>query len=186
MATVSTEARYTPEDLLFMEDGHRYELIDGRLVERHMGALASLIGSTLMTLVGIHVRAQRLGLVFNPECGYQIFGKEGNNVRFADGSFIRRGRLPDDRPPNGHMRMAPDLVVEVVSPNDLAYEVEQKVEDYLQVGVRLIWVVFPNTCRVMVYRPDGKVARLIATDELSGEDVIPGFTCRLDEVFAGI
>jgi len=186
MATGSLETQYTPEDLLLMPDGHRYDLIDGQLKERHMGAEASSIAMAIYLLIGPHIRSRGLGRPFNSECGYQIFGAAGNNVRFPDGSFIARGKLPDDRAPRGHVRIAPDWVLEVVSPNDLAEELEQKIEEYLQVGVRLIWVVFPVTRRIMVYRRGGQVSRLTPADQLSGEDVIPDFVCRVEEVFAGI
>jgi Uma2 family endonuclease len=186
MATSILEKPYVAEDLLRMEDGHRYELIDGQLVERHMGAKASLIGCNLLKLVGQHAQIHGLGLVFQADCGYQIFGENANRVRFADGSFICRGRLPNDEPPDGHIRIAPDLVSEVVSPNDGACELEQKIEEYLKAGIRLIWVVYPSTRRVMIYRAEGSVTRLTTADQLPGEDVLPGFSCRVEELFAGV
>src|SRR5438105_8085345 len=154
------EKTYVPEDLLRMEDGHRYELIDGQLLERHMGARASRIGLKLMSRVDQFVDPHGLGLVFPADCGYQIFGENANRVRFPDGSFIRRGRLPNDEPPDGHIRVVPDLVLEVISPNDEACELDQKIEDYLTAGIRLIWVVYPSTQRVMVYRSGGSISRL--------------------------
>jgi len=71
----------------------------------------------------------------------------------------------------------------VVSPNDLAWEVDLKVTEYLQAGVPLLWVFYPDTRTVSVYRASGKTARLSAEDTLSGEDVLPGFTCPVAEVF---
>src|SRR5262245_19323125 len=124
MNTISTLEQHSPEELLSLADGHRYELIDGQLVERKMGARASLIAAAIIHLLRQHARAQGLDLVFATDCGYQIFANNPGRVRFPDGSFIRRGRLPNDEPPAGHVRIAPDLVVEVVSPNDLAEEVE--------------------------------------------------------------
>lgn len=184
MNTASILTQRSPEELLNLEDGHRFELIDGQLVERKMGAKASLIAGTIIHLLHQHVRAGSLGLIFATDCGYQIFPNTPNRVRFPDGSFIRRGQLPNDEPPEGHVRIAPDLVVEVVSPNDLAEEVEEKIEDYLQAGVPLIWVVYPSTRRVMVYRPDGRCTRLTDAQELDGEGVLQGFRCRVEELFA--
>jgi Uma2 family endonuclease len=121
--------------------------------------------------------------VFPEGTSFQCFPDEPDKVRRADVSFIRFGRLTREQPPEGHIRLAPDLAVEVVSPNDLAYDVDSKVEDYLQAGVRLVWVVNPVTRTVRVHRPDGPGATLRADDELTGGDVLPGFSCRIRELF---
>jgi Uma2 family endonuclease len=125
-----------------------------------------------------------LGRVFAPDCGYQIFPNRPKRVRFADASFIASGRLPGDKVPLGHVQIPPDLAVEVISPRDSAYKVEEKIEDYLEAGIRLIWVVYPNTRRILIYRQNGSLSRLGTDDELTGDDVIPGFHCRAAEVFA--
>ena len=184
MNTLSTLAQHSPEELLNLPDGPRYELIDGQLVERKMGARTSLVAASIIHLLRQHAHTHGLGLIFATDCGYQIFANQPGRVRFPDASFIRRGRLPNDEPPEGHVRTVPDLVVEVVSPNDLAEELEAKVEDYLQAGVSLMWVVYPATRSVLVYRPDGRCTRLTAAQELEGEDVLPGFRCRVEELFA--
>ena len=74
-------------------------------------------------------------------------------------------------------------MLEVVSPNDLAWEVDMKVTEYLQAGVRLVWVFYPDTRTVWVSRADGQAARLGASETLSGADVLPGFTCPVADVF---
>ena len=83
----------------------------------------------------------------------------------------------------GWLTIVPDLAVEVVSPNDTAYEVEQKAREYLGVGARLVWVVYPNIRSVRVHRPDGTEAMRREGDELGGESVLPGFACRVGELF---
>jgi len=187
MSTPQTAIRYTPEDLLSMEGGHRYDLVNGQLVERHMGAESSRIAQLINQRIGLFADSQQRGLVWGPDCGYQIFTDDPNKVRYPDGSFITRGRLPDDLPPRGHMRIPADLMIEVVSPHDLAWEVDHKVDEFLRAGVRLIWVLYPDTRTVLVYRPGSAVTRLSNADELSGEDVLPGFTCRINELFpAGV
>jgi Uma2 family endonuclease len=183
MAAVLQDKEYTPEDLLTMNGGPRYELIRGHLVEKPMSAKASWIAVTVVSLIGPFARSKRIGLLFGSDCGYQCFSTDPKRVVFPDASFIRRGRLPNDRPPDGHVRIPPDWALEVVSPNNLAEELMQKIEDYLQAGVRLIWVIFPNPCTVLVFRPNGSVSLLKPGAELSGEDVIPGFTCRVAELF---
>src|SRR5262249_10914622 len=96
---------------------------------------------------------------------------------------IHAGRLPGDELPDGHVTIPPDLAVEVVSPNDLFYEVDRKVQEYLQAGVRLVWVVNPD-CRLgWVHRADGSVGCVREQDELTGEDVLPAFRCPLRLIF---
>src|SRR5262244_3356306 len=172
MTLATTAAHYTPEDLLALPDYGRFELIDGQLVERKMGAKSSLAATNLLGLVWHFVRSNNLGLVFQADYGYQIFTEEPGRIRFADASFIRRGKLSEDRVPQGHCRVAPDLVIEAVLPNDTAYEVEDKIAQWLGAGVQLVWVLYPETQRVQVHRADGTVTKLRSAEQLSGEDVI--------------
>jgi Uma2 family endonuclease len=83
----------------------------------------------------------------------------------------------------GHVRVAPDLAIEVVSPNDLFYDVRQKVGEYLNAGVRLVWILNPDKGEVDVYRVDGTYQLLKNGDSLDGEDVVPGFVVPLAEIF---
>ena len=186
MALATTTTYYTPEDLLALPDYGRFELIDGHLMERKVGAKSSYVATKLLIRMGYFVESHHLGLVFQADCGYQIFAEEPNRVRFADGSFIRRGQLPEDRPPQGHCRVAPDLVIEAVSPHDTAYELEANIAQWLGAGVRLVWVIYPETQHVQVHRADGTVTKLQATDQLVGEDVVPGFQCQIAEVFQSL
>ena len=183
MAAVLLDKEYTPEDLLAMSDGPRYELFKGRLVEKSMGAKASLIAVAVTYLLGPFARGKRLGLVFGSDCGYQCFATDPKRVVFPDASFIRRGRLPNDEAPDGHVHIPPDMALEVVSPSNLAEQLMQKILDYLQAGVRLIWVVFPRSRTLLVFRSNNSVSRLKPEDELSGEEIIPGFASRVAELF---
>jgi Uma2 family endonuclease len=93
-------------------------------------------------------------------------------------SFIRLDRYPVKRLSNeGFITIPPDLAVEVISPNDLASELDEKLEEYLRAGVRLIWVINPQTRTLQIFRADRSGSRLHETDELLGEDVVPGFCC---------
>lgn len=94
--------------------------------------------------------------------------------------------MPNDTPPTGHCRVTPDLAIEAVSPNDIAYAVEAKIEQWLAAGVRLVWVLYPDTQRLHVHRQDGTASKLRADDMLSGEDVVPGFQCRVAEIFQDV
>ena len=173
----------TPEDLLAMPDGDLYELIDGHPVEKTLGAQSSWINTRLLRFLDEFCDANRLGWVFSPETGYQCFPWSPNFVRKPDASVVRRGRLPGGEPPTGNVRIPPDLAVDVVSPNDTYYEVEGKVREYLRVGVPLVWVVNPATRMVRVHRPGGSLTDLEEGQELTGETVLPGFRCRVGDLF---
>jgi Uma2 family endonuclease len=179
---VETKVYYTPEDLLAMPDGQSYELVDGQLVERKMGFESGWVGSRLLVRLGRYGEEHELGDAVSSEVGYQCFPHRPGLVRKPDVSFVRHGRLPGAALPKGWARIPPDLAVEVVSPNDLYEELEEKLDDYEKAGVPLIWVISPKSRKVMVYRADGSVSRLREDDELSGEDVIPGFRCPIREI----
>jgi Uma2 family endonuclease len=181
--TVITKTRYTPDDLLTMPEGDHYELVDGQLVERNMGFRSGRVAAELVWLLASHCKKYALGWVLPSDVGYQCFPDDPEQVRKPDVSFLRKERLPADQEPEGHCRVAPDLVVEVVSPNDLFEEVTGKVEEYLSAGVLLVWVVDPARRRVSVYRRDGTGTVLRPDDELTGEDALAGFRCRVGDLF---
>lgn len=186
MAIATVETAEPKHDFPELPDRRGYELIDGEWVEKNMGAQAGIVVLNVNARVRAHAGTHQAGLAFASDAGYEIFPTKPNRVRKPDGSFIRRGRLPGDKPPRGHLRIAPDLAIEVVSPNDLAEDTEERVADFLGAGTPLLWVLYPNTRTVYVFRQDGSVSRLTTTDELSGEDALPGFACRVEELFAGI
>lgn len=187
MSVITSTPPVTPEDLLNLQDSVSYELVDGRLVERHMGMESSAIAARILGLLWMFLRGQKLGILFGADASYQCFPDAPGKVRKPDVSFIRNGRLPGDRAPKGHCPVRPDLAVEVISPGDLSYEVEEKVAEYLATGVPLVWVVHPPTRAVRVHRPrsapQGSVSDLTDADTVGGEDVLPGFSCAVKEFF---
>ncbi|HEX5269821.1 MAG TPA: Uma2 family endonuclease [Gemmataceae bacterium] len=175
---------YTPEDLLRWEPG--YELLDGRLVEKPMGTKAGVVESNIDGRVNPFVRQHALGVVIIGDGGGYELWPNRPRVRKADLSFVARGRFPDDVVPDGWARIPPDLAVEVASPNDNAEDLMAKAMEWLSVGTRLVWVVYPKSRTVLVLRAGGIAAWVGAGGQLSGEDVLPGFTCPIDDVFAGV
>jgi Uma2 family endonuclease len=180
---VRPNGEITPEELLAMPDGGHYELIDGELRERHVSFLSNVIAGEITGILRGHCRERNLGWIPSAEQGYRCFSWKPGRVRMADVSFIRKERVTDERWAEGYCPIPPDLAVEVVSPNDLVDELDEKVEDYLRAGVKLIWVVHPALRAVQVFRSDKSASWLWAEDELSGEDVIPGFHCRVGDLF---
>ena len=181
MSTV--EAAYTPDDLLTMRDGDNYELVDGQLVERKMSQESSWIAGRVFARLDTFVEAGRLGWTFPEGTSFQCFPDDPTRVRRPDTSFVRLQRQPAGPLQRGHGRVAPDLVVEVVSPHDLFQEVDEKVDEWLAAGVQLIWVVNPRGRTVTVIRPETDAHKLNERDELCGDPVLPGFSCRVADLF---
>ena len=134
---------YTPEDLLRLPDSKNYELVDGKLAERAAGCEASWVGANRLARLGQFSEGQHLGWVVNSGCGYQCFPRQafaGSTAR----RVVRQVRpLPEGVLPRGWAKIPPDLVVEVVSPNDTVYDLEERLEDFRSVQVPLIWVINP-------------------------------------------
>jgi Uma2 family endonuclease len=179
---VATQAHYTPDDLLAMPDGKSYELVHGQLVARNMGSESSHVGGRLFSRLDRFREEHNLGIVWPADNGFQCIPHEPGLVRRPDISFVRRGRLPGDVPPKGWVKIPPDLAVEVVSPNDRVYELDETLSDYRKVRVPLVWVINPELRTVTVYRGGNSIRLLFEDDELSGEDVIPGFRCPVRDI----
>ncbi len=183
MSTLATPS-YTPEDLLRLRDGDRYELVNGRLVEHIMSTWASYVAGEVHARLRDFCRANQLAWVLPEGASYQCFPDAPGKVRKADVSVLRLTRLSvEQATAGGHLRIAPDLAVEVVSPNDLVYEVDAKVQDYLKAGTRRVWVIHPEGRTIEVHRVEAPGTILREQDDLEGEDVLPGFRCRVGDLF---
>src|SRR5262249_3415684 len=156
MATAAITNRYTPEDLLRMPDGDRYELVEGQLVERSMSTWSQYVGGELNGRLRDYCRSTKIAWAFPDGVGYQCFPDAPEKVRKPDGSAVRRERLAEDQVRSDrYILIAPDVAVEVVSPTDLVSEIDEKVQEYRTAGCRLIWVVHPQGRYVQVFRAKG-------------------------------
>ncbi|HLB47028.1 MAG TPA: Uma2 family endonuclease [Anaerolineales bacterium] len=162
----------------------RFEVVRGVCIEMSpASALHGKVTSTLHFLIVSHVRKNRLGEVTAAETGF-VLTRAPDTVRAADVGFISASRLSlTGIPETGFWPIAPDLAVEVVSPGDSSDDVQAKVEDYLSAGTRMVWVVYPKTRSVTVFRSLRDVKILRGEETLSGEDVLPGFECKVNEIF---
>lgn len=181
----ASKKKYTANDLLTMPDGDLYELVDGELVERSMGAESAFLAGKIHQELANYVDLHQLGWAFPDGTSYQCFPNR-ENTRRPDVSFVRRGRFPNERVPVGHIKIAPDLAVEVVSPFDSALAIDEKVEEYLDIEVPLIWVVHPQLKLVKVYRQAGEDRVLWGNDIIDGENIVPGFKLSLDGLFKSV
>lgn len=134
-----------------------------------------------MTPLARHVREHRLGAAFLAETGF-VLARDPDNVRAPDIAFVRHDRLPDPPTP-GYFPGAPDLAVEITSPNDTFTEVHEKSIDWLEHGADMVWVVDPVARRATVYRGVDDVRIVSRSGELTGEDVVPGFAMPLHDLW---
>ncbi len=174
----------TESDLLhFVERDKLCELIDGTLVEKPVRYGEAIIAMNLVTLLGAYVSAHRLGAVSGPDGTMRLVSS--GRVRLPDVSFVSTSRLPTTL--EAIPTLAPDLAVEVLSPGNTKGEIDQKLKEYFESGTRLAWVIDPPTRTVAVYHPPGLLVRVSKEDDaLDGEDVLPGFTAPVAELFRNV
>jgi Uma2 family endonuclease len=181
--SIASSPPITMELLLDSEHRGRFELVNGQLEEVIVSSESSIIAMRLSIILGTFIRANQLGELLGADGYYRCFGEDGLNGRKPDASFIRKDRLPADLFEQGYFTIPPDLAVEVLSPNDLAYAVAAKIEEYLSGGVKLIWIVNPALRQIDIHRADGTTQKLHHHQTLSGEDVVSGFSCLVSEIF---
>ena len=183
MTTTQTRL-LTADDLLRLDsEGVRGELIRGVLCETmSAGQRHGKIVVNLVMELGVFVKAGRLGTLVASDSGVWL-ERDPDTVREPDIAFTSVDRLPLGEDLPGYAEVAPDLVVEIVSPSDSRRAVHDKAQMWLHNGVRLVWVVHPDTRTVDTHHESGAFATLGADDSLDGMDVLPDFRCAVSAVF---
>lgn len=174
----------TAEELFRMpDDGSRHELVKGEL--RTSTPAGSKHGSLVIRLASLllqHVEAHALGEVFGPDTGFKI-AESPDTVRALDIAFVRQERIPAGELTEKFWQGAPDLAIEVISPTDTLYELDEKIEEYLASGVTLVWVVHPKKRTVTAYRPGTSPEVLGESDQLDGRPILPLFQYPVAKLF---
>jgi len=183
--TAAPAARMTPDDLLKLPDGGRgFELVDGEPKELNVSFLSSYVAGETHAILREHVKSRGLGWVSPEGTSFRCFPDDDMRVRRADTAFHRLDRLTSEQArTEGHCPVVPDLVVEVVSPNDLADEVNEKRIEWLEAGAKLVWVVHPVQQTIHAYRADGSVVLFRRTDTLMADPVLPDFRVPVADLF---
>lgn len=175
----------TGEDLLQHPEWGRCELVRGKVVKMCRpnpmhGRLAVKLANTLDTFVD----ARRLGMVFSETGVYTERGPD--SVRGPDIFYVRAENCPAPESWTEYFQTAPDLCIEIVSPSDRWLDLNTKIEEYLKAGVKLVWLIEPESQSARVYRADRAPIAILSSGVLSGEDVLPSFELPLAELFAAV
>jgi Uma2 family endonuclease len=130
----------------------------------------------------LRIWAKKAGGAVGVESGFYL-KRNPDTVRSPDVFYVRPEHLPAGGIPDAYWHQAPDLVVEIISPSETASEVDEKVMQYLEAGVALVWLVYPKTRRVVVYEPDDAIHILSHDAVLTHDTVLPDFRCSLSDLF---
>jgi len=163
--------------------GNRYELVRGVLtVMSPAGSEHGWIASRILIRLGTHVEANDLGKTFAAETGFLI-EVNPDTVRAPDAAFVSHEKLSASPPSSSYLHVAPDLVVEVVSPNDTSTDVEAKAEQWLEAGSRIILVADPGNRTLRVYKSKAQIEVLRSGEEFSSGDVCGDWKISVNEIF---
>jgi|SRR5665213_56228 len=180
MTAVAAPSQFTPEDILRLENEGLFELVNHQLVEKNMSSLASNTASIIGGRLFNYLEGSKKGQLYN-ELSFQCFPHDSNLIRRPDLAFITADRVKNV-PEEGHVPVAPDIAIEVVSPNDKVYELDEKLADYRAAGIPLVWVVNPKARTLRIHRLDKSATELHENDTLTGESVLPGFSLAVKEL----
>jgi Uma2 family endonuclease len=175
----------TEEDVLRLlesPDKRICELIDGVLVEKPMGFEESTLASIIVQHIWNFLDEDDLGIAFCPDAPIRI---RPGRVRFPDTGFISWKRLPNEEfPEDKILDVMADLAVEVLSKSNTVKEMELKLDDYFEAGVKLVWYVDPKAETVTVYASRHTKKMLTTEDTLDGGKVLPGFSLSIKKLFS--
>ncbi len=158
----------------------KYELVNGRLTAKPTSFGHDEIGFNIILLIGPFMRGRGVG-----STGQDGFRMANGNVRAPDVSFTRKERIPGGRPGSGFGSVAPDLCVEIISPSERPADIADKRRDYFDSGASVVWHVFPEMQSVTVWTSRAEARTLSGEDVLDAGDLLPGFSCRVSDIFSG-
>ncbi len=172
-----------PSVVRSQEPGH-YELVDGEIVKKTVGAADIALANLLNESLAVAVRAANCGLSY-VEMGFTM---TNGNGRIPDVAFLSYQTWARNRriPPGDYMPVAPELAIEIISLNELAMAAIYKVQEYFESGVQQVWVVYPNIEQVYCYTSPTSVRILTRDDELTADPLVPGFRLGVADLFPSL
>lgn len=181
MAT--TMQHMTIEEFAAIDEPGRFDLIRGEVFSMPpAGGEHGAINSKLNRRIGIFVEEHGLGETYTPDTGF-ILSRSPDTILSPDFSFVRQENVLPREDQRGFLEIAPDLVIEVLSPSDTLSDATTKVMEYLDAGVRLVWLADPADHTVTVYTPDRRARVYREDDHIDGGDVLPGFSIAVADIF---
>lgn len=179
-----TKALMKADELLAMKaDGYRYELIKGELFQMvPPGGEHGVIAGNLTIPLGYYVKEKDLGVICVAETGFTI-AHDPDTVRAPDLAFVSKERIPVSGIPKGYWPFAPDLAVEVISPSDIYGDVDEKIDEWLAAGTRLVIIINPRKRKITLHRSQTQITVLTDKDILQFDDVVPGFSYPVAKIF---
>ena len=173
----------SPQDLVRLQEEAGVEFVNGQILEKPVSIGSNKVEAEIIHLLKTETSQSKSAEVFASGMGYRCFADDPLKFRKPDVSLVRSERLKGHDDDEGFITFAPDLAVEVVSPNDLAEELQDKVQEYLTNGFPLVWVVHPSSKTVTIYRRDRSQITLGQNDEITGESALPSFRCKVAQFF---
>ena len=181
MSRMEIKRPVTIEDMYHMpQDGQKYELVDGEVVVSPASVLHGEIALKIAHIIATFLDDHPIGKVYGDNVGLVL---PTGNLRSPDAFFVRMEKLPGGKSPITFGELVPDLAVEVLSPGDRPRYVANKIGEFLECGVSLVWVVDPRTQTVTAYRSLSNIQQFSAQDTIAAESILPGFTCLVSRFF---
>ena len=178
-ATPAVRRKMTEEEFLRLpDDGRKWELVDGEAMEVPAGHEHDVLVINIGAMLKPFARGR--GFVAGSQAGFRM---TTGNIRSPDVSFTRKERLPGGKPAKSFEGMAPDLAIEIISPSELPDEMARKVAEYFGAGAAQVWHLFPDSKRVTIYYSPFDTADYEREETLDAGDLLPGFSCRAEELF---
>jgi Uma2 family endonuclease len=183
VATASSPRMMTADELLTMpDDGNRYELVRGELIQMSPSAIPpGVVASSAVLEIGGFIKPNRLGVCGTADSGFRL-STDPDTVRAPDFWFVRAERVPAEGLPEGYWPGAPDLAVEVLSPSDRFVDVMRKLQKYLAAGTQLVWVIDPKGRSAAAFDSERPPLLLGEDDVLDGGAILAGFSIRLGDI----
>lgn len=179
-AKITSGMKITEDELLCLpRDGRKWEMEDGRLKEVPTKFEHDMFGINLILMLGPFARGH--GFMSSGQAGFRM---TDGNVRAPDVSYTRKERIPGGKPPNSFGVVPPDLCIEIISPSEKQADMTRKVREYFQGGAIQVWHVFPEAKQIIVFTSPRETQIFGADDTLTTGDILPGFSCRVRDIFS--
>ena len=181
MSKMDIKRPVTIDDMYHMpKDGRKYELVNGEVVVSPAGMEHAEIVVNIIRIIATYLDVNPIGKVYGDNTGV-IF--PNGNLRSPDVFFVRSEKLPGGKSPITFGEMIPDFAAEVLSPGNRSGQIAQKIGEFLEYGVQIVWLVDPEDQSVTVYRSLTHTQRFTSEDVIDAKPVLPGFSCKVSRFF---